>query len=114
MELTVGTKKYVFIDRILKKHVHEFAKTNDRREKGEIDDMDVSDEMLATVIESIDGNADKATFKAVLNELPFPEYEELVRTMNPILRPDEKKSENSSTSTKPSSTEEAETSLPNG
>ncbi|MFZ3233259.1 MAG: hypothetical protein WA194_07200 [Patescibacteria group bacterium] len=114
MEKLIGNKTFVLVDQVLKKHVHSFVKTYEKREKGEIDDMDVSDEMLKAITVSIDGNTDPASFQTVLDNITPGEYQELVAAMNSIVTPDQKKSEISNTSTKPSSTGEADASLPNG
>jgi hypothetical protein len=113
MQTTIADKSFVFIDEVLKKHVHSLAKVYDRNTRGEIDDIQMSDELLKIVIVTIDWNDNKESFQEIFDNLKFQDYQELVKISNDLVQ-GEKKSDNSSTSTKRSSTAEAEGSPKNG
>jgi hypothetical protein len=113
MQHNVANKSFLFIDEVLKKHVHSLAKIFDRNSKGEIDDMQMSDELLKVTVVSIDGNENKETFQEVFDNLKFSDYQELVKISNDLVQ-GEKKSDSSNTSTKRSSTAGAEDSPKNG
>ena len=114
MQTIIANRVFVFIDEVLKKHVHAFARIHNRTiARQEPDDMQISDEMLKIVIVSIDGNEDKETYQEIFDHLKFRDYEELLKHMNELVN-FEKKSEISNTSTKPFSDAEADVSPKNG
>ena len=113
MQITIANNNFELRDTILKRQAHDLSKVYDKRNRDELDDMEMMDEILKIVILRIDGNGDVSKFQEVFDAMRLEDYNELVLKGNDVMD-GLKKTNNSPTSTKPSSTAEADGSPKNG
>ncbi|MFB0964146.1 MAG: hypothetical protein QMC36_00275 [Patescibacteria group bacterium] len=122
--VTVGSFEVVLKCDILKKDIVPLSKIekieqeNLANEDALTNDPELAvramDILIDVFVVSIDGKSDKKEIRDVVENMLAAEYGELTRAITSNMAEIEKKSENSTTSTKPSSTAEAEDSQKNG